>query len=117
MDRAEVAVTIALEYLADRLSPLEAASRMGSLDIAWLPCWERTGGAQGPLLAFYEAADAAEKCHFLGEDVERWAPQVREQKRSELLSAEDQWREPIAHACRALLASSKSRGYGASAFN
>jgi hypothetical protein len=100
----EQAVAVAQAFLSGDVSPLEAGSRMTRVGIAQLPCWSETGGAEGPFSAFYGASDAADECHFLGEDVERWHPDVRERKRTELAEAERQWRGPVDAACRALIA-------------
>lgn len=109
MCRTQDAIKIAQDCLAGQLSPLQAASKVTGLDLTSLPCWEETGAAHGPLWAFYGAADAADRCHFLGKDVERWAPAIREQKRSELLSAEDHWRDLVDQACRALISCMEPR--------
>ena len=103
MDHTSKAVAIATEYLRDGLSPLEAASRMRSTGVSSLPCWEGTGGPDGPLSSIYGAADEADERHFLGKDIERWHPEVREQRRTELAIAEERWRGPVDHACRALI--------------
>lgn len=103
MDRMGKAVAIATEYLSERLSPLQAASRMHGLNLVSLPCWEGTGGVHGPLSAIYGAADKADERHFLGDDVERWHAHVREQERAELAAAEADWRGRIDHACRTLI--------------
>jgi hypothetical protein len=103
MDRTREAVAIATEFLGERLSPLQAAVRMQTVDLVSLPCWEGTGGAHGPLSAFYGASDKADECHFLGDDVERWHAHVREQKRAELSAAETEWRGQIDLACRTLI--------------
>jgi hypothetical protein len=77
---------------------------MLAFELAWHPCWEALGGAHGPLSNFYVAEDLAEKVHFLGDDVERWHPDVRDEKRKELIEAEASMRAPVGEACRALIA-------------
>jgi hypothetical protein len=67
------------------------------------PMWSRFNGANGPLSGFYRAADEADRVYFLGEDVERWHPDVREQKRRELAEAEARMTPPVYAACKALL--------------
>jgi hypothetical protein len=59
------------------------------------PMWSRFNGANGPLSGFYRAADEADRVYFLGEDVERWHPDVREQKRRELAEAEARMTPPV----------------------
>ena len=103
MDRTPDAVEIAGAFLTGRLSPLQAASKLSRMDLPSQPCCAGTGGANGPLSAIYAAAEAADKCHFLGDDVERWHPHVREQKRFELTAVDAHWRGPIDHACRSLI--------------
>lgn len=69
----------------------------------WRTWWQDLGGADGPLSQLYAADDEAMNLHWLGGEVERWHPNVRDVKRQELQDAEERWREPVEAACAALL--------------
>ena len=101
--RLDVAVAAANDFLAGCLTPLQTAVTMTRIGLVELPGWEALQGANGPLPAFYAAEDEADRLHFLGTDVERWHPDVREMKRAELAAAEAHWRAPVENACRALI--------------
>jgi hypothetical protein len=61
------------------------------------------GGAAGPLSTFYAADNDAMKLPWLGHEVERWAPLLRDDKRKEVQVVEAKWREPVNAACDALI--------------
>jgi hypothetical protein len=61
------------------------------------------GGADGPLSTFYAADNDAMKLPWLGHEVERWAPLLRDDKRKEVQVVEAKWREPVNAACDALI--------------
>jgi|SRR5580692_9922631 hypothetical protein len=97
------AVEIAEGCLEGRLTPLQTArSILGYVGVGHA-AWDAMDGGYGPLSSFYVAADEADRCYFLGEDVERWHPDVRERKRAELAEAESKMAPIVQAACRALI--------------
>lgn len=97
------AAKIAQDCLDRRITPLQAARdllRNVGIDH---PAWHALGGGYGPLSALYVAADEADRLHWLGDDVERWHPSVREQKRAEVAAAEAAAMPDMHAACRALI--------------
>ena len=69
----------------------------------WRCWWDNMGGADGPLSTFYAADDEGMKLPWLGNEVERWALSLRDDKRKEVQVAETKWLEPISTACDALI--------------
>jgi hypothetical protein len=99
----QLALDAARAFQRNERSPLETARIMTGIVDPWRAWWHDLGGAHGPLAQLYAAEDAAMELHWLGGEIERWHPDVREAKRRELQDAEDSWREPVAAACAALL--------------
>ena len=109
MDNAE-AVKIAQSCLDGVTTPLVAGRSLCLLVGPPNPIWDEMGGAHGPLSSFYVAADEADRVYFLGSDVERWHPDVRERKRVELEEAEMSAAPRIRAACQALIDHVSRRG-------
>ena len=103
MDRTTDAIAIAWEYLGNSLSPLQAGRAMENLLLCELQCWDGTGGAHGPLSAFYGAADAADHCMLFGRDLEQLHPEVRDKESAKLAAAQEHWRGAITTACQTLI--------------
>ena len=97
------AVAVAKAYIAGKGTPLQTGLSLLSYVDAWHPCWTALNGANGPLTALYEAKEEATRVHWLGDEVERWHLDVREQRRAELADAETRMAEPILQACKALV--------------
>jgi hypothetical protein len=103
------AVKTAKAFIAGRITPLETGRSIAALINPWHPCWDALDGANGPLSNVFVAQDDAHRVHWLGEDVELWHPNVREERRKELADAEARNREPVEEACRALIAHAAQR--------
>jgi hypothetical protein len=104
-----VAVRLAHACIEGRLTALHTAREMVTYINPWHPAWEALGGAHGPLAAFFVAQDQADRLHHLGDDVERWHPDVRDQRRKELAEAEAMATPNVLKACRALIDYAVSR--------
>lgn len=105
----KAAANIASAVLEGRLRPLQAALRLVPHVDPAQPIWEANKGAHGPLAMIYAACDEADRIGFIGENIEAWHPDVRDQKQSELAEAEERLAEPIRIACRAIIAYASSR--------
>ena len=97
------AIRLAHACIEGRLTALQTGREMVALINPWHLAWDALGGAHGPLAAFFVAQDRAERLHFLGSDVERWHPDVREERRKELAEAEASATPDVVRACHALL--------------
>jgi hypothetical protein len=102
------AVAIAQAFIEGTLTPLQTGREIVRYVDPWRPLWGALGGADGPLSAFYVAEEYADRMHFLGADVERWHPNVSEQKRIELAEAEAKMAPSVLEACRTLIAYARS---------
>lgn len=98
-----VAVGLAHACVEGRLTALQTAREMVRYINPWHPAWEALDGAHGPLAALFVAQDHADRLHFLGDDVERWHPDVRGQRRKELADAEATATPRVLKACQALI--------------
>lgn len=98
------AANIASAMLEGRLRPLQAALRLAPYVDPALPIWAATSGAHGPLSMIYAACDEADRIGFIGDNLDAWHPDVRDQKQRELAEAEERLAEPIRVACRAIIA-------------
>lgn len=103
------AVRLAHACIEGRLTALQTGRDMVACINPWHPAWDALGGANGPLSAFFVAQDCADRLHFLGDDVEKWHPDVREQRRMELAEAEAAATPEVLRACKALLDYSATR--------
>lgn len=103
------AVILAHACIEGRVTALQTGLEIVRYIDPWHPAWKALGGAHGPLAAFFVAQDQAHRLHFLGDDVERWHPDVREERRKELAEAETAAAPEILKACRALIDYSATR--------
>jgi len=97
------AVRLAHACIEGELSALQTGREMVTYINSWHPVWDAMGGAHGPLAAFFVAQDCADRLHFLGENVERWHPDVREERQNELAEAEATATPEVLKACHALI--------------
>jgi hypothetical protein len=102
MDNQRV-IEIAESCLDGKTSPLAAGRSLSVMVGPPNPIWDEMGGAHGPLSALYAAADQSDRVYFLGQDVERWHPDVQERKRVELEDAEALAAPSVRAACLALI--------------
>ncbi|HEY2049090.1 MAG TPA: hypothetical protein VGH03_07090 [Caulobacteraceae bacterium] len=103
------AVRLAQDCIEGRLTPLQTGREIVKYVDPWHPAWDALGGAHGPLAAFFVAQDRADRLQFLGDDVERWHPDVREERRKELAEAEATVRPNVLQACHTLIDYSANR--------
>ncbi len=100
------AVRLAQACVQGRVTALQTGREMVAY---WHPAWDALGGANGPLAAFFVAQDKADQLHVLGDDVERWHPDVRKERRMELAEAETAATPEVPKACQALIGSAANR--------
>jgi hypothetical protein len=103
------AVRVARACIEGRLTALQTGREIVTYINPWHPAWDALGGAHGPLAAFFVAQDRADRLHFLGDDVEQWHPDVREERRNELAEAEATATPGVLKACHALIDYSANR--------
>lgn len=99
----QLAVELAQDCIEGRITPLQTGRRITGYTNPWHPAWDALNGAHGPLSAFYTAGDEADRVKFLGDEVEKWHPDVGERKRAELAEAEEKMASSVLAACRALV--------------
>lgn len=105
------AVRLAHACVEGRMTPLQTGREIVKYINPWHPAWNVLGGSEGPLAAFFVAQESADHVHFLGGDVERWHPDVREARRKALATAEAAAAPQVLRACRALIDYADSRRF------